>query len=377
MKILFFAESLIAGGQERRLLELIKYLKQHTDHEIALVITEDEIYYEYAHELGINIEIIKRKGIKYDPRLFIKFYRYCQRFKPDIIHTWGKMPTFYAIPAKMICRIPLVSNLIADSKKNFKSCSLDFYFFAANIFFADVILSNSKAGLRAYKITTHKAKVILNGVHLERFQEKFDIKKEREKLEVKTNFMVVMVACFTISKDYDLFIDVAKEIGRYRDDITFVGVGDGTERKRIQQRIKDENINNILLTGDQNKVEPIIAASDIGLLCTYSEGISNSIIEYMALGKPVIATDLTGGSEEIVIEGETGYCTNRSPEKIIASINSLLRNEELRISMGGKGRERIASHFSINRMGDDFEIVYKEVLAQKMKGMNKDKYEVR
>src|ERR1035437_4881143 len=365
MKILFFAESLVAGGQERRLLELIKYLKQQTDHEIALIITEDEIYYEYVHELGITIEIIKRKGIKYDPSLFIKFYNYCQSFKPDIIHTWGKMPTFYAIPTKLICRVPLVSNLIADSKRKIKNCSLDYFFFAANIFFADVILSNSKAGLLAYKIKTTKAKVIRNGVQLERFQEKFDTKKEREKLEVKTDYMVVMVACFSISKDYDLFIDVAKEIGKSRDDVTFVGVGDGPEWKRIQQRIKDENINNVLLTGDKNKVEPIIAASDIGLLCTYSEGISNSIIEYMALGKPVITTDLIGGSKEIVIDGETGYCTNRSPEKIIASINLLLKNEKLRVSMGDKGRERINSNFSLCRMGDDFEIVYKEVLAHK------------
>jgi glycosyltransferase involved in cell wall biosynthesis len=367
MRVLFFADSLVAGGQERRLLELIKYLKQQNDYIIALVITEDNIYYKYAKQLGITIEIIKRKGIKYDPMLFIKFCRYCQCFKPDIIHTWGKMTTFYAIPTKLFFRIPLVSNLIADSNRTFKRISLDFCFFAFDIFFADVILSNSIAGLQAYKINSGKAKVLPNGVQIERFRKNFDKKVEREKLKIDTDFMIVMVACFSISKDYDLFLDVAKEMGRSRDDVTFVGVGDGPEWKRIQLRIKDENINNVLLTGDQRKVEPIIAAADIGLLCTYSEGISNSIIEYMALGKPVITTDIIGGSKEIVMEGETGYCTNRRVGEIISLINLLLKNEELRVSMGEKGRERITSHFSLSRMGKNFEIVYKEALAQENK----------
>jgi glycosyltransferase involved in cell wall biosynthesis len=371
MKILFFADSLIAGGQERRMLELIKYLKQYTEYEIALVITEDEIFYEYAYELGITIEIIKRSGVKYDPRLFMLFQSFCRRFKPDIIHTWGKMTTFYAIPTKLIHRVPLVSSLIANSSRNFNVGSLDFYFFAVNIFFADVILSNSTAGLLAYKIKTQKAKVIRNGVHLERFKVKYNIINERERLNIKTHFVIVMVASFTISKDYDLFIDIAKKIGQSRDDITFVGVGDGPTWNRIQQRIKHEKIERVILTGDQANVESIIAASDIGLLCTFSEGISNSIIEYMALAKPVIATDLNGGSKEIIIEGETGFCTSRNQEEIIDLINLLLKNDELRISMGEKGRERINSHFSIDRMGDEFENIYEKVLAKKKRIIKK------
>ena len=177
MKILFFADSLVAGGQERRMLELIRYYKENTNYEMALVITEESIFYGYANKLGIPIEIIKRKGVKYDPRLFILFYRFCRQFKPDIIHTWGKMPTFYTIPTKLIFRVPLVSSLIADSKRNFKVFSFDYFFLKANIYFANVILSNSNAGLHAYNIKTPKAKVILNGVDLERFKNEFNSKR--------------------------------------------------------------------------------------------------------------------------------------------------------------------------------------------------------
>lgn len=365
MKILFFMDSLTYGGKERRILELIRYLKEHTDYTIALVLTEKLIQYQYVYQLGIQIKVIERKGIKHDPRLFVKFYRYCSNFNPDIIHSWGSMTTFYAIPTKLIRRVPLICSLIADAKSNIKLFSFKYIFFKTVIFFSDAILSNSNAGLIAYKINNPKTKVIWNGVNLERFQQKYDIKKVREELKVSTNFMLVMVATFSTLKDYDLFLDVAKELLKIRNDTTLIGVGDGPEWKHIQKRIIDEKISNVILTGNQKQVEPIIAASDIGILCTYAEGISNSIMEFMALGKPVISTDTIGGSKEIIIEGETGYCVERNTTQIVSLINFLLNNEELRILMGKKGQQRINSYFSIDRMGEEFEQVYKEVLAQK------------
>lgn len=365
MKILFFLESLSCGGQERRSLELMRYLKKTFDYEIELVLTEEEIYYEEIYELGIKIIVLKRVGFKYDPSLLFKFYRICRRFKPDIIHSWGKMTTFYAIPSKLICRIPIVSSLISNSYRNFGSFSRYNFLLKTNVHFSDVILSNSMAGLIAYRILTPKAKVIYNGVNLERFRQNFDIKKIRDELGITAEYVVVMVASFSDAKDYDLFINTAKEIRRIRNDVTFVGVGDGPKWERIQQRICQEQLTNIILTGKRQDIEPIVAASDIGILCTYSEGISNSIIEYMALGKPVISTDVTGGSKEIILEGATGYCTERKTENVVTLVNLLLNNKELSNSMGNMGKSRIFSHFSIDRMSEEFENVYKEVLGRK------------
>lgn len=358
MKILFFIESLACGGKERRLLELIQYLKQNTDFEIVLVLTEDIIHYEHVHDLDITIKIIERKGLKKDPFLFIKFYRYCSHFKPDIIQAWGFMNTFYAIPAKLILRVPLISNMITISERNFKKYSFRSLSFKMSCFFSNAIISNSKAGLEAFGIKTHKGQVIYNGVRLERFHPDYDQKEVKDLYGIKTFFMIVMVASFSKFKDYDLFLDVARKIGELRNDITFVGVGDGDDWLRINKRIKDEHINNVILTGKQKEVEHIIAASDLGLLCTYSEGISNSIIECMALGKPVIATDLTGGSKEIVMDGETGYCTERNTKNVVDLITTLLGNDQLRKEMGEKGQKRIKTLFSIERIGVEYVSLY-------------------
>lgn len=362
MKILFFTETLFFGGKERRMLELIYYLKKNTEHTVILALTEEEIHYDYVYELDIPIIIVKRKWTKYDPLPFFRLYKFCREYKPDIIHSWGRLTTFYSIPSKLFLRIPLISSMIADSNRGYGVFSLRYLFLKADILFADTILSNSKAGLKAYGINTPKAKVILNGVNLDRFRQTVDTESIKIELGITTRLTVLMVAAFTSFKDYDLFIDVAKKIRGMRKDVTFVGVGDGPELQRIQQRITTEMIPDVILTGSQKNVERIISASDIGLLCTFSEGISNSIIEYMALGKPVISTDLDGGSKEIIVEGETGYCIERNIDKISSALCLLLDSDQLRITMGKKGRDRIFGHFSIERMGEEFCNVYDKAL---------------
>lgn len=366
MKILFFLESLHGGGKERRSVELMRYLKEQSrEYEIELVLTEKEIYYEDILKTGIHITILERRGIKYDPFIFLKFIKVCRRFKPDLIHTFGKMATFYAIPAKIMCGVPIVANLISDTIRSYRNYSKYHILLMINSFFSDTVLSNSKAGLDIYGVKPPKGKVIYNGVRLSRFRNDFNAVDVRNELGIKSRFIVIMVATFSNFKDYDLFVDVAKITGKTRKDVTFIAVGDGPEFKRIKTRIEGETTGNVVLAGRRRDVEKLIFASDIGLLCTKSEGMSNSIIEYMALGKPVIATDMKGGTRELIQEGITGYCTDRNAMKVTELIGQLLDDPEKRLSMGQKGRERIETGFSVARMGEEFASLYNEVLTQR------------
>ena len=81
----------------------------------------------------------------------------------------------------------------------------------------------------------------------------------------------------------------------------------------------------------------------------------------MALAKPVVVTDTSGGSGELIIDGVTGYCLPRDVKMVVSTISKLLDNKNLSASMGQKGRERIESNFSIERMGKEFVDLYKTV----------------
>lgn len=363
MRIIFFIESLRSGGKERRLLELIQYLGQNTDHEMLLVLTDDEIHYKHVYDLDINIRVIKRQGIKRDPRLFFKFYRLCNEFKPDIIHTWGSMLAFYSLPAIIIKKIPHINSHIADAPLQRKK--YDFHSIITNIGFkfSTIILSNSHAGLQSYGVSGKKCRIIYNGIRLERFSDLPDKKVVKTKYNIRTEYAVIMVASFTPNKKYGQFLDIAEFFSGWRNDITFLGVGDTEEDISEFEKIRSraQKIENVILCEKIESVEPLINACDIGVLFTYSEGLSNSIIEYMACSKPVVAND-AGGTRELIVNNMTGFLiTDETTDEIAGLISELLDNTERRNTLGRNARLHIEENFSIDRMGAEFHRLYREI----------------
>src|SRR5690606_31004954 len=102
--------------------------------------------------------------------------------------------------------------------------------------------------------------------------------------------VVGMVAAFSAFKDYKTFINAANIVLEKRNDVVFVCVGDGPKLNECKSIVQKNNSDKIIFTGKQKNVENIVNVFDIGVLSTFNEGISNSIMEYMALSKPVVVT---------------------------------------------------------------------------------------
>lgn len=366
MRVLFFTDELRSGGKERRLVELLMYLKNNTNYKMGLVVTESDIHYDYIKNLGIPISIIRRKFTKYDPTLFFKFYKIIHDFNPDLIHTWSKMTSIYACPSKIILKKIMIASLVADVEKGFNKFSISYLFHQINLICADKILSNSVAGLKAYGLLHNKkCRVIYNGVRTNRFVLNFERDVKKNEINITTPFVCVMVASASSRKDYDLFIEVAKGINSIRHDITFLGIGGGSLLQYFRERVKNENVPNVRFLGNQKMVEPFILCSDIGLLFSRAEGISNSIIEYMCARLPVISTDLVGGSSEVIENGKSGYLMQRDSGAIIGKICKLLDDNILRDKMGNRGLNIVREKFTIEKMGSEFMRFYDDVLFNK------------
>jgi len=116
---------------------------------------------------------------------------------------------------------------------------------------------------------------------------------------------------------------------------------------------------------DTSHPEPFIAASEVCVLASpKNEGISNALLEYMALAKPVIAT-CVGGNPEVVQDGETGFLVPRhSPEAMARRVEELLRNPERARQMGAAGRRRIVEVFTFDRMVGAYEGIYEHLLGR-------------
>jgi glycosyltransferase involved in cell wall biosynthesis len=128
----------------------------------------------------------------------------------------------------------------------------------------------------------------------------------------------------------------------------------------------DNQKDRIIFTGRQSKIESIINLFDIGVLTTndmvHGEGISNAILEYMVLNKPVIATR-GGGTSEIVDDQKTGFViTPFAVDELVEKIELLIDNETLRLEMGDAAKQRILEHFSLEKMTESYIQLYEKLI---------------
>lgn len=348
MRILFIIDSLRKGGKERRLIELMKGLLSR-NFTFELILFSDQIEYDHFFELNVNTHVLSRK-IKKDPFVFFRINEICKKFKPDIINSWGLMPSVYSMPIAKFNKICFINSMIINAPEKL---SLKARVFSSIVFpFSDIITANSYAGLRAYGIEKSKAKVIYNGYDFERSISLENRQIVRERWNIRTDFVVGMVAGFSDKKDYKTLIESAKKILDERENTSFILVGDGPNLHNSKELAG--MYNKIIFTGRQSDVESIINICDLGILSTYNEGISNSIMEFMAQAKPVIATD-GGGTNEIVVNGKTGYLIpKKSPLELKEKILKLIDDKNLSKEMGINGKERIIRLFNVKVMIDEF-----------------------
>ena len=351
----------MAGGKERRFVELLRGLQLIPSLEFEIVLMDENIHYKEIFEMNSKIEYLIRSSKK-DFSVFRKFYKICKGYKPDIVHCWDSMTAVYSIPACKLLGIKLVNGMVADTPV--KQNILNKYWLRAKItfLFSNIIIGNSAAGLAAYNAPMKKSHLIYNGFNFERIKNLQKRETIRNELKIKTKYLIGMVASFSIYKDYKTYFDAAQFLLDKRNDVTFIAIGNNTDSIQSMSLIDNKYKEAIKLLGKTNKVESYIEAMDICVLATFTEGISNSILEYMALSKPVVATD-GGGTSEIILNNKTGFLIEPNNPKVLAEkINILLDNYDLRKTFGENAGKRIKEKFSINTMVENSIDCYKECL---------------
>jgi glycosyltransferase involved in cell wall biosynthesis len=257
------------------------------------------------------------------------------------------MCSVYASPIALIFRSALINGMIQNAPLflNLK----DYRRLLLTAPFSTVILANSLAGLKAFRVDGKKGLCIQNGFNFDRINNLPDVNDVKRSLDIRTKHVVGMVGRYNRAKDYSTFFKAAKLLCSERKDITFVAVGEGMESFRA--RLNSDSEANIRLLGPSKRVEEIIKTFSVGVLVsTNGEGIANVILEYMALEKPVIATNATG-NREIVKDGENGFLIPFGDENALASrIRELVDRPDIASAFGRAGRSLVEQKFGIGEM---------------------------
>jgi glycosyltransferase involved in cell wall biosynthesis len=371
MRILMVINALKKGGKERRMLELIKGLKRHNDHfEICLVSLSDLVEYPYVYDLPITFEKITKKSNK-DFSLIFKLRKVIKTFKPDIIHSWDITASGYLHLANAFINKTVLHGVIYDASAKLNSFNKSLYY-RIKLFtpFSKVFISNSMAGIKSYGTPLRKSVCIYNGIDLNRFN---NLKKTNEvEQEIfggnkGDRFIITMVAAFEIRKDYDTLIQAAVTICQQNKKFTFLLIGDGIGIEEEKKKVPASLLNKqIFFLGSRHDVESILQIADAGALITnaanHGEGISNSIVEYMASRKPVIATR-GGGTDEIVKDGVNGFLIDpKNASQIIEKIETLERDPALSQTLGKNAYELVYNKFNLEKMTGSYVDLYRKYL---------------
>ncbi|MDF9796754.1 glycosyltransferase involved in cell wall biosynthesis [Catalinimonas alkaloidigena] len=364
MKVLTITDSFHTGGKERRLIELLKGLIKRNI-ECELIVLSDVVQYEELYDLGIPIHFLKRT-YKKDISIFKKIYSIIKKSDPDIVQSWATMASIYVTPIVKLLNIKFVNATIADAPSHKSFFDQSMLRKKVTFPFSHAIVGNSMAGLKAYNAPLTKSYAFHNGFDLRRIGNLIPKEDIRQKFNIKTKFVVGMVGKFEDRKDYTTYINAAVKIVQERNDITFLAIGDGNNLKNTQKLVDEKLRDRIIFTGRQTKVESIINLFDIGVLTTndklHGEGISNAILEYMVLAKPVVASK-GGGTSEIIEDQKTGFIIRPyDVEELVRKIALLIEDETLRLKMGEASAQRIHEHFSLEKMTDSYLNLYKSLV---------------
>jgi glycosyltransferase involved in cell wall biosynthesis len=358
MKVLYYTDSLRLGGKERQLIELLKGLKRQNVEVLLVCMDQGEFYEPDVKALNIPLRYLFRR-MRWDPLPIRGFYRLAKEFQPDVIHTNSKMSSAYALPAAKLLGVPLINGSIRNA---FQNSSLGWKVERALLTMSDFRIANSMAGLRSrgFSLDSGKDFVIHNGFDLSRANGLPGL-SDSARTNRNSHHQVGMIAEFRLDKDFRTFLLAARHLLSSRQDVIFVTVGDG-ERLNAMKALVADTGERVQFLGRRRDIEEITSSFSIGVLATFTEGISNSIMEYMVMSKPVVVTDCPG-SRELVHDGGNGFIVPVGDHVAMAEkIAYLLDHPDEARSMGEAGRKKIERHFSLDAMVNRTLDVYQRAL---------------
>lgn len=352
--VLHLIPSFNQGGSERQAVQLVKLLVDEGSHNIKIAcLDRSGILLDEVTLLGFDDVPEFPLSSFYDlnaVRQLHRFAKYLRANKIDIVQSHDFYSNVFGMFGSRLAGVPM---RIAAKRETGMRSSRQLFIERRAFALADSVVVNSdkvKSYLQASGVASDRLVTIHNGIDASKFR---GVTHGREVLLRKfglpggSRFVTIVANLRSPVKDHAMFLKAASSIREKVPDVAFILAGEGQLLTQTQQLAADLNISErTVFLGRCTNVPELLSISEVCVLSSVSEGFSNSIIEYMAAGKPVVATNV-GGASEAVIEGVTGYLVESGDSGLMAERVSLLLNDTSRAKMmGDEGRKRVAERFS-------------------------------
>jgi glycosyltransferase involved in cell wall biosynthesis len=378
LRILQLIDSFDQGGSEQQALGLTRLLHDCGKYEVFLASLKGEgVLRSSVVDLKLG-EIPSYPLQSFYGRNVItqlrRFVRYLRDSRIDLLHTHDFYTNIFGMTAGRLAgvKVRIASRRETNGLRGPGQQHLQRLAYSL----ADQIVANSESvkqklleeGIKEGRIT-----VVHNGLNLERFTQP-DISREAalRRLGVPgisdslTSFVTIVANMRHDVKDYPMFLRAAQRVSKAVPNVAFLLAGEGELLASFKQLAAElELAGNTFFLGHCDNIAELLSVSDVCALSSKAEGFSNAILEYMAAGRPVVATSV-GGAKEAIVENETGYTVLSGNDVLMAErIISLLRDPAKARLMGKQGRRVVEEKFSSAALLRNTEALYESLVRAK------------
>jgi glycosyltransferase involved in cell wall biosynthesis len=350
LRVAHISLGLDVGGQERLLVEFARHARRDRFDLTFVSLTDRGKLAETIESCGWPVLTMNESpGLR--PGMSWRLARLFRKQKFDVVHTHDDRPLLYAAPAAKLARVKRLIHthhhgfLPGISRRQMLMIGLSARF--ANTLAC--VSCDSACFLKSHGIGAGKLITVWNGIDLERYPYRGP----------RPGGPAVTVARLSPEKDVANLLRavaiVAPSIPEFRLDVA----GDGPCREELMVLTRELRLNDrVQFLGEVRDVAELLGQASMFVLPSQTEGISLTILEAMARGLPVLATNV-GGNPEVVLNGQTGLLAPpHDPAALADGMLQLWGDAELGNRMGRAGRSRVEAHFDIRRMVADYETLY-------------------
>jgi len=370
MRVLIIIDDLRRAGAQRVILQEIRALHPATV-EFAVVtlarVPEPSFVRELAMK-GIVVQYIGGSGLC-DVRRLLAVYRAIRRFRPDLVHTHLTYANILGVLAARLAGCHVIASL-----HNFDSNQLRWP--ACKRWVEGVILRHwasvtlvvsegaRTATMRNFGVNVNGSRVLPNALDptVTQLRDDFNRELKRRELGVQPReHLVCSVARLDPTKGHHYLVEAIAQLDR---SVRLVLVGGGPEASRIRELAVRLGIEKrVTLLGVREDVGEILAASDLFVLPSLNEGLSQALLEAMALAIPVVATNV-GGTPDVLQPGRTGWCARPGQTQPLAdAIRHALDRPSLSQSYARAARVLVTQRFSLEAHTAQLQSLYRSVVA--------------
>jgi glycosyltransferase involved in cell wall biosynthesis len=361
------------GGSERQAVQLVGLLRKAENYNVhvACLNFEGPLLDEIA-QLGYREIPEFPLNSFYDANMLAQVRacaRYLRENRIDLIHTHDFYTNIFGMLAARLAKTKarIASKRETDGMRSStqKAMEKNSYLFSHSVVVNAATIRDylTERGVRESKI-----EIIHNGLDIDRLAPDPDMTR----LEIQALLglprdkkLVTIVANLRHSiKNVPMFLRAARIVSETVPDAAFAIAGEGELQEEMQAMAESIGIGDrVCFLGRCDMVAELLSVSHIGVLTSTSEGFSNSILEYMAAGLPVVATRV-GGAEEAVDEGETGFLVSSNDHIAMAArLIELLQNNLKAERFGAQGRQKVEREFSLERQLQKTNALYERLLT--------------